>query len=382
LVPAPPRLLDLVVVQRLDASGAVVESSGGVSLPVAAEDRALAAHGGPPWLRTETVNGAPYRVVTVPFPAGGAVQVARGLEENDGFLGSLRWRFGLLALLAAALAALAGWLVARAVTAPLERLADTADQVAATGRTDRPVETGRSDEVGRLARAFQSMLDALNRSRRQQHQLVRDAGHELRTPLTSLRSNVDVLRRHRGALPPETVERVLADVDGELRELTSLVDEVVELATDSRASEAVSEVRMEQLAAGVAERAGTRLGLPVALDAQPWTLWGRPRALERALGNLVQNAAKFSPAGSPIEIAVRPGSISVRDRGPGIPPADLPYVFDRFYRSPATAERPGSGLGLSIVRQVAEAHGGQAFAANRPDGGAEVGMHLPLYAAP
>jgi two-component system sensor histidine kinase MprB len=97
--------------------------------------------------------------------------------------------------------------------------------------------------------------------------------------------------------------------------------------------------------------------------------------------NLVENAGKFSPAGAPIELVVDRGAVLVRDRGPGIDPADLAHVFDRFYRSTSARSLPGSGLGLAIVRDVAESHGGRAFAANRPDGGAEVGFWVPLYPA-
>lgn len=319
--------------------------------------------------RSVEVAGRDYRLVVVPVPGGGAIQVARSLRDTDHVLGSIRELALGVGVAVIALAALAGWVIARRTTRPVLRLTDAAEAVGATGKLEIPVPSGGTDEVGRLARAFGSMLDALNRSRTQQQRLVQDAGHELRTPLTSLRANVDTLRRH-----PDLVgsarQHLLDDLDSELRELSGLVDELVALAVDRYDDEPERTVAVDELAARVAERAERRTGRTVTVDAEPATTIARPGQLQRAITNLVDNAAKFSPPDTPIEIVVRPGRLDVRDHGPGIAAPDLPYVFDRFYRAVDVRSLPGSGLGLAIVREAARAVGGDARVVNAPDGGA------------
>jgi two-component system sensor histidine kinase MprB len=257
------------------------------------------------------------------------------------------------------------------------RLTDAAEAVGATGQLEIDVPRGGRDEVGRLARAFRSMLDALNRSRNQQQRLVQDAGHGLRTPLTSLRANIDTLRRHPD-LEDEPRRQLLADLDGELRELTGLVNELVALAVDRYDDEAPERVRVDELARKAADRVRRRSGRPVTLDARPAAAEARRGQLQRALGNLLDNAVKFSPDGSAIEVTVRPGRVVVRDHGPGIAPGDLPLVFDRFYRAVDVRSLPGSGLGLAIVRDAVEAAGGTVEAANHPEGGAVFTVSLPV----
>ena len=224
------------------------------------------------------------------------------------------------------------------------------------------------------------MLVRLGQARDDQQRLVQDAGHELRTPLTSLRTNVSLLRQFE-AMSPEVRERVIADLDGETRELTSLVDEVVTLAVAVPADSPGHPVDLAAMARSVAARAHRRTGREVSLQVDGSVVLGHGALLARAMWNLVENACKFSAGGAPIELVVDRGAVVVRDRGPGIDPADLEHVFDRFYRSTSARSLPGSGLGLAIVRDVAESHGGRAFAANRPDGGAEVGFWVPLSPA-
>jgi two-component system sensor histidine kinase MprB len=319
--------------------------------------------------RTVDIDGRSYRVVTVPVPGGGAVQVARSLADTNDALNSIRALAIGVGIGVIALAALAGWVIARRTTRPVLRLTDAAEAVGATGQLGIPVPPGGRDEVGRLARAFGSMLDALNRSRTQQQRLVQDAGHELRTPLTSLRANVDTLRRH-----PDLVgaprQRLLDDLDSELRELSGLVDELVALAVDRYDDEPEQRIAVDELAGRAARRAEARSGRTITVDAEPVVTIARPGQFRRAVANLLDNAAKFSPAGTAIEIVVRPGRLDVRDHGPGIADEDLPHVFDRFYRAVDVRSLPGSGLGLAIVREAARAAGGDVRVANHPDGGA------------
>jgi two-component system sensor histidine kinase MprB len=213
------------------------------------------------------------------------------------------------------------------------------------------------------------MLGALERSQDAQRQLVADASHELRTPLTSLRTNVEVLARV-GRLPAAERRALLADVVGQLDELTELVGGLVELARDGEPPvEEPHDLRLDELVAEAVERARRRApGADFRTYLEPTVVRGTPERLHRAAANLLDNAAKWSPAGTPIDVVVKDGELLVRDRGPGIADDDLDRVFDRFYRSSDARGLPGSGLGLAIVREIAERHGGRV-GAERPDGG-------------
>ncbi len=365
--------------QVLLPDGTLIVDPQDVALPAGEPDLAVARSATPAVLRADaTIDSRPYRMVTQSAGgAQGAVQVGRDVSENVRVLTSLAWLLAGIGLLVAVLAALAGWFVARRTSSRLVELTDAAETVTATGRLDTDVPVSGTDEVARLATSFNAMLLRLGQARDDQQRLVQDAGHELRTPLTSLRTNVSLLRQFE-AMSPAVRERVIADLDGETRELTTLVDEVVTLAVAVPADSPVTAVDLAALARSVAARTYRRTGRQVSLQVDGSVVQGHPALLARAMWNLVENACKFSGVGAPIELVVERGAVLVRDRGPGIEPADLGHVFDRFYRSTSARSLPGSGLGLAIVRDVAESHGGRAFAANRPDGGAEVGFWVPL----
>ncbi|WP_184583022.1 HAMP domain-containing sensor histidine kinase [Lipingzhangella halophila] len=353
-------------------------------LPVEAEDREVAAEprSGVVHTREATAtNDEEYRIATVSIGDGaGAIQVGQRLSPVEQLLDRLALQVSWVALVVLAGAGLAGWLVGRRVTGRLVRLTETAEYVSSTGRLDlvaRDDGSGGKDEVGRLGKAFDAMLGRLAAAREEQHRLVQNASHELRTPLTSLRTNVSVMRRF-DRLSPEARERLVEDLQGETRELTELVNELVELATERRANEPWQHVALRKVAEHAAERAHRRTGRDVVVDADDTVVYGRPQELERAMTNPVENAVKFDPEGStPIEIAIREGRVEVRDRGPGIDPAELGHVFERFYRATSARSLPGSGLGLSMVQDIAREHGGDVFAYNRADGGAVVGFALP-----
>lgn len=368
-------LLLVQTAQRLAPDGKVTVLLG-AQLPVDAADQALAVADRPGLniYRVETVGGTTYRVLTASI-GNGAVMVARDLGETDHVLGELALEITAAGLAVLVVAATAGWLIARRMTSRLLRLTETAELVSATGHLDIPIATSDRDEVGRLATAFDAMLTQLARSRDDQRRLVQDAGHELRTPLTSLRTNLSVLRRF-DELAPDNRRRLLDDLDSETRELTTLADELVELATDRRAVEQAVPVDLAELAERVADRFRRRTGRAIDVQAEPSAVVeGRPQALERALSNLVDNAIKFDPGGEePVRIEVGPDHVQVLDRGPGIDAADTPHVFERFYRATSARSVTGSGLGLAIVREIADLHGGVVFAAARPGGGAMVGL--------
>ncbi|MFM2076556.1 MAG: hypothetical protein RJA49_446 [Actinomycetota bacterium] len=373
-----PRSFEQVLVQVLNGDGTVRFSPSSGQLPVSDADKAIAAStDGLAEVRHDVeIDGEPFRMLTIK-DGNGAVQLARSLREGQQSLERILRSMVWAVLLVTGLSLVLGWLIARQVTRRLERLTEAAGEVATTGRLDVDVPVDGSDETGQLGRAFSGMLDALQRSKHEQHQLVQDAGHELRTPLTSLRTNVSVLRRRHDSLTLEQREQLLGDLDSETRELTDLVNELVELATDARDDEAVQPVRLADVAERAAARARRRFSRDIEVDADDSLLDGRPNGLERALQNLVDNACKFAPEG-PIEVTVRGGEVVVRDHGPGLKPDDIPHLFDRFYRSVDMRSKPGSGLGLSIVRSIVEAHGGEVFARNADDGGAELGFFLPL----
>lgn len=370
-----------VAFQCISPDGVAVVTLGSVSLPVDAEDHVLAGAGGGVRTRTVRVDDRTYRVQTVALPAGGAVQIARDYGESQRVLDGLRWWLLLVVAATAALGAGAGWLIARRATEPLVQLTSAAEEVATTGRLDVAIPVSGDDEPGRLGRAFATMLGALGRSRDQQQQLVQDAGHELRTPLTSLRTNVETLQRY-DSLPEPTRRSILADLETETRELGTLVDELVQLATDTYDDEPEQRIALDQLVERAADRVRRRTGREIITSISPSEVVGRPRDLSRAVGNLLENAAKFSEAPAPIELSLSDGVIRVRDHGPGVPPSDRLHIFERFYRSAEARALPGSGLGLAIVEQTATSHGGSVRVEGAEGGGALFIMTLPPVSDP
>nr|WP_206328482.1 HAMP domain-containing sensor histidine kinase [Streptomyces sp. S3(2020)] len=371
-------------VQVLGTDGSVVDP-GSPGLPVTDADRRVAAASTAGRLaehKDVDVGSDVYRVATVSLGGGrGAVQVAQEFSDTEDLLRALQQRTLILMAAVVVAAGLFGWWLARRITRRLVILTSAAEDVARTRRLGIQVPVTGYDEVGRLGRAFDRMLGRLAQSEDDQRRLVQDAGHELRTPLTSLRTNISLLRRI-DELPPETRAELVADLGQEARELTDLVNELVDLAAGQSDNEPPQRVDLADIAEDVAGLARRRTGREVVVRASgDTTTDGRPGMLTRAVSNLVENAAKFDRTGrTPIEITVtgpaRPGTVrvAVLDRGPGIAEADLVRVFDRFYRAADARSRPGSGLGLSIVREVARAHGGAPFALRRDGGGAAIGF--------
>ena len=350
-------------------------------LPVTAATLAVAAGKHPAFFSDATVAGTPVRVLTERAPpAGGVWQVALPLTEVNSTLARLELVLALVSLGGVALAALLGLLVSRAALVPVRRLTGAAERVAHTQDLGHRIAAGGGDELGRLAATFNTMLEALERSRLAQRQLVSDASHELRTPLTSVRANLDALAMG-DLLSPAERDRAVAAAGAQLAELTVLVGDLVDLSKTEVEEIEVEDVRLDLAAAHAVERA--RLHAPACrfvLDAEPCLVRAAPARLDRAIANLLDNAVKWGPPEGAVEVHVRSGRLDVRDHGPGIAPADLPRVFDRFYRSSAARGLPGSGLGLAIVRQVAETHGGAVRAANDRGGGARLTLELPAIA--
>jgi two-component system sensor histidine kinase MprB len=379
---APPSLSGGDFVQVVDTSGhtyATEYESG--SLPPGKNGLSVARQGGPRGVFNDAnLDGHEYRVFTTPVQdelgRTYALQVARSLGEVNNTL----HRIGIfLFLIAAGGVAIAGGLglaVAQTALAPVRRLTQATEHVTETQDLSERIEVRGEDEISRLATSFNTMLAALEESARSQRQLVSDASHELRTPLTSLRTNIEVLARDRNMVEDER-EKLLNDVVAQLSEMTALVTELVELARGQTHPQEAEDVRLDLLVGEVLEKARRDYPqLEFVADLQPYELHGVPNTIARAVSNLLDNAAKWSPPGGKVEITVSDGQVIVRDHGPGIDEDDLPYVFDRFYRAPAARKLPGSGLGLAIVKQVAEAHGGGVGAERPADGGTLMRLRL------
>ncbi len=366
-------------VQVLDERGEVVSNSGRL-LPVNANDRALAQQGGRYVLRTVTLDGHDYRMITETLKDGGAVQVARSLEESASLLTAIQSRTLVIAAAVALLAAGAGWVLAQRTTRPLRALTAAVADVAETRDFSTPVPRSGNDEVGQLADGFNHMLGTLAQSQAQQRRLVQDAAHELRTPLTSVTANVEWLLRI-SPPDPNIVEKTLTGVRRELGELNHLMAEIIELATDSHEPPDLVPIDLADVADGAVSRFSQRSGRQVNLTRASAMVMGDPDSLARAVTNLLGNADKYSPQGNPVALEVGPGGLFVDDAGPGIPLDERELVFQRFYRRDEDRALPGSGLGLAIVADVVDQHGGTVAVSDSSLGGARVGFTLPSVEA-
>jgi two-component system sensor histidine kinase MprB len=341
--------------------------------------QAVAAGTRPPFFGDADVDGVHVRYYTARAPDGSVMQIARPMTEVDAALSKLRAGLGAVSLLGIALAAFLGRVATRHAVRPVTELTKTAEHVARTRDLSRRIDAAGDDELARLAASFNTMLEALDDSQRAQRQLVADASHELRTPLTSLRTNLEVLGSGR-QLPEADRERLRRDLVAQLEELGELVGDLVELARDGEApGDPPEPVRFDELIAAAVQRAQRHAPhVRFATELEPCVVSGERARLDRAVANLLDNAAKWSPPGGAVDVRLRDGELTVRDHGPGIDPGDLPHVFDRFYRAAAARGRAGSGLGLAIVRQVAERHDGSVRAEAAPGGGALLRLTLPV----
>jgi two-component system, OmpR family, sensor histidine kinase MprB len=357
-------------------------NDSGPALQIGQPELAVASGQTATSVRTISSGSSDYRVVAVPAGGNSALVIAQNMAPQERVLkklGAVMLLFGLAGVIAAAAA---GWAVARNGLRPVRRLTGRVEEIAQTeDLTPLPVEG--DDEIARLATAFNAMLAALSASRDRQRRLVADAGHELRTPLTSLRTNLDLLLQadESGGLDPHLRAELLDDVGAQIEEMSTLVGDLVELARDEPLRPVVEQVDLAEVvdrAIARARRRGTTLTFEV--DTEPWWVTGESRSLERAVTNLLDNAVKWSPRGGTVRVRLNHGQLTVDDEGPGIAEEDRAQVFDRFYRSEESRSMPGSGLGLSIVRQVAERHAGGVRADEGPGGGTRMVLQLPGHA--
>ena len=365
--------------QIINATGTVVQGDGGYSIPalVTAEVKDVAAGKAPEFNATATAGDVRVRIYVKPIQ-GGAIEVVQELGPIDAALAQTRLLLIAFAAGAILLAAGLGALIGRAALAPVKRLTATVEEVTKTRDLSRRVAAQGRDELSRLGTSFDAMLGQLETSLRSQRQLVADASHELRTPLTSLRTNLELLERGQ---PTDPVERqqLLGDLVTQMERMTTLVGDLIEVAREEETPMPFEQLQLEEIVHEVVDDMSFRYPkVNFNVTSSPSSINGVKVRVARAITNLLDNAAKYSPPGATVDVAVANGEISVRDHGPGVAAEDATRVFDRFWRSNDARHLPGSGLGLSIVKDVAESHGGSVTLERPIDGGGGARFRLRL----
>jgi heavy metal sensor kinase len=379
-----------VLIALRDAEGQITERSSSLAeadLPLTAAVLA-AAKGRQSLYEDVLVEGVSLRLYSVPVILGeqiiGLVQVARPTRQVDETIASLRDALLVGNTLLVALGALVGWFLAGRSLEPVRRITRTAEEIESSRQMDQRVSYhGPRDELGELAIAFNNMLSRLEASFTAQRRFVADASHELRTPLTTLRVNIELLNKQRGAAPPEWGE-VLDDLSRELERVSRLVGELLELArADAGQHLERAPLDLDPLLERVERQANQlRRGVSVTLNGPPV---GRVDANADSLSQLflilLDNALKYTPTGGSVSLErVRENGfirVDVLDNGPGIAPEELPRIFDRFYRAPSARGRPGTGLGLPIARWIVEEHQGTVSVESVPGQGSRFTVWLP-----
>lgn len=365
------------VPRLITADGRVVAGRPTLDLAVSDGARAVASGVRASLLETQRLGAEDLYVLTLPAGSGRALQVARSLAPVEAIraqLLTIATVFGGLGIVAALAA---GAAVASGALTPLRRLSRTAERIAHTGELAHRVGLEGSDELAAFARSFDTMLDRLQstvaeveRAQHAQRQLVADASHELRAPLAAVRANVELLALGSEA-PIGDRDEIIADTVSGIERLTALVSQLIELAREEQRAHEREPIQLDALVAREVVRTQHRYpGVRFDPRLEPTLVIGDPEALTRAVSNLLDNAGKWSPAGGTVHIDVRNRVLEIRDDGPGIDDADLPRIFERFYRGSRSANVPGSGLGLAIVRQVMASHGGHVMARSGPGSGA------------
>jgi two-component system sensor histidine kinase MprB len=341
-------------------------------------------------------HGNALRVMTLrlaseqPDAPNAALILALPLKNTQATLNDLALILLLVSGVGVLGAGAAGLAIARAGLRPIDKLTEAVEHVARTEDLSVriPVDDDSEDEVARLSHSFNSMTSALASSRELQQQLIADAGHELRTPLTSLRTNIELLTRSEETgrpIPEADRKALLASVKAQMTELAALIGDLQELSRPDTGQHSgrTQIVAWHDTVDSALRRARLRgPELTITADVQPWFVRAEPSALERAVVNILDNAVKFSPEGSRIEVRLSGGVLTVRDHGPGIPADELPHVFDRFWRSPSARALPGSGLGLSIVARTVQQAGGEVSLSRAEGGGTVATVRLPGAAVP
>jgi two-component system, OmpR family, sensor histidine kinase MprB len=366
------------LVQTVDDRGQIRTGPDTTEIPLIDGTTEVAAGTREPFFADVDVEGTPLRVYTTRFNRNMALQVARPLTETNAVISDMGLALLATALVGVLVAAVLGFIVARAALRPVRRLTAAVEDVTETRDLSRRIETTGNDEVGRLAGSFNEMLEALDESQRAQRRLAADAGHELRTPLTSLRTNIEVLVRNE-SLDPADRELLVRDVNAQIVEVSAMIGGMMEIARgDEPIDDEIGDVQLDRIVAAAVEEASFHWpAVRFTTDLTPSVVRGAGNRIERAVSNLLDNAGKWSPPGGPVEVTVRDSAVTVRDHGPGIAPEDVPFVFDRFWRAERARGIPGSGLGLAIVRQIADQHDATIAVETPADGGTRMRLRFP-----
>lgn len=379
VVTPPPRGLEdtalndpALRLQVVDRDGTVAFQSAPVPVDPLVVEEALE---GDDVYRTADVDGRPFRILTRALDDESVVQFATTVESVEDGLSDLRRALVVVGVVGVGLALVIAVITARRLTRPIVEVTEAAGRLVHDRALPERIETDRRDEVGRMASAFNDLVDALRLSREQQDRLVADASHELRTPLTSLRMKIDFLAAEPD-LPDDQRQSVVTGAAAELEALTALVGELVDLASNGAVDEAVQPFVLGDLVQEIAARARLTTDRTITVSSDGGEVEARPGQVRRALSNLVDNADKYSPGRAPIEIWQSGSSVEVRDHGPGMTEETRARAFDRFYRAPDTQPVAGSGIGLAIVKQVADAHGGRVWIDEPAGGGTVVGFSV------
>jgi two-component system, OmpR family, sensor histidine kinase MprB len=364
-------------IQFVDGEGRVTAHLQPTAFPASDLARLVARGTHPDAFFNVTADGSPIRVYAFHLDYTTAVEVGHSLSDVTSVLHDVLAVTAVVAAAGVALAVVIGALVAFAALRPVRRFSAAVRAVAETGELSHHVQVSGHDEFSQVASGFNAMLDALGESLSRQRRLVADASHVLRTPLATVRTNVEVLRRA-DELDASERAQLIRDTVAQIAELTHLVNNLIELARGEEETGAFGTVRLEDLVASIVEEARRNYpSVPFDLSTVPSTVWGSPDRLSKALGNLLDNAAKWTRPSTPVEVTVEDRSVTVRDHGPGVDAADVPRIFDRFYRSLSARGVPGSGLGLAIAKQAVEAHGGHIEVRDAAGGGAEFAVRFP-----
>jgi len=328
-----------------------------------------------------TSGGDAYRIVAVPITDLGnyALVLGRPLQPTNDILSSLWLVLIIFGVAGVIIAAVVGAYVARSSLRPVRELSAAVEYVSVTKELTPITINAPAGDIAVLAESFNQMLQSLASSRERQARLIADAGHELRTPLTSLRTNIELLAAdaESGMLKQKDRIAILADVKAQLVEFTELIGDLVRLARDETASTPEA-LDFRNVVNAALDRVRRRAhGLIFDVELNPFYVVGDSDTLERAITNLLDNAVKWSPPNGTIRVQLEGDRLRVADQGPGISEADMPFIFDRFYRGDTARQTSGTGLGLSIVAQTVAQHGGWVTAGRSAQGGAEFTIQLP-----
>jgi two-component system sensor histidine kinase MprB len=384
------------IAQRIKQSGAASQSAPDVSRPVTvgsvevqllpdpvagqpnlfgpldSRDVAVAEQAQPAYFANVHYGGRQFRVYTAAIPGnpgGGLIRTGQAANVDDGALRNAALLLAGLTVAAAGITYGSARLTAGRILRPIAELTATAEHVTQTrDLTARLGSAGTSDEVGRLASSFGTMLAALHQSVTAQRQLVADASHELRTPLTSLTTNLDLLEDGAGVADPQAPALVRAARE-QAGELDQLITDLLDLARYHESAPHRETVRLDLLTSEAVHRVRQRTPhAAIAADLRPCLVHVDPAGVDHAICNLIDNAIKWNPPDGTVHVVVADARVSVTDHGPGIADEDLPHIFERFYRAPAARGMPGAGLGLAIVDNVAQANSGTIEVRTGPHG--------------